>query len=84
MNITDIINLFILLILSLIQKKSFNNIANALKNSGIIDGIIKILQKTKIHVQVITNIFDLISTTIQNRFEILDEEQVINNKLIIF
>jgi hypothetical protein len=84
MKIPDLLNLFVLLTLSLIQKKNLNRIAKAFKNIGIIDSLINILEERKIHVQIVSNILDLISTILQNKFDVLDNQQVINIFLTLF
>jgi len=76
MNILDILNLLILFTNCLIVNKEKNNIAQAFKKIGLIDGIISFIDETKIHITILSSILSLILTIIQNDFDVLDYEQV--------
>lgn len=76
MGVTEILNLYTILINCLIKSQSHINIVNALYKSGVINNIINLFDENKIHAKVLSNIMDLAAYIFKNKFQILNQEQV--------
>lgn len=77
MGVSEILNLYTILINCLIKSQNHKNILNALYKLGTIDNLINLFDENKIHAKVLSNVMDLAAYIFKNRFQILNQEQVI-------